>query len=69
MYVPNRAKKGKTGDRTIPLHPDLQAALVTLQTSARGHGHPRAARSWGFLHEPSNRCMKQSRGCLVSTPK
>jgi integrase len=44
LHVPNRASKGKTGGRTIPLHPDLQAALVTLQT-ARGHGHPRAADS------------------------
>ncbi|HSX81060.1 MAG TPA: site-specific integrase, partial [Candidatus Saccharimonadia bacterium] len=35
MHVPNRASKGTTGGRTIPLHPDLQAALVTLQT-ARG---------------------------------
>src|SRR6059036_3434553 len=32
MQVPNRASKGKTGGRTIPLHPDLQTALVTLQT-------------------------------------
>ena len=31
LHVPNRASKGKTGGRTIPLHPDLQAALVTLQ--------------------------------------
>ena len=35
LHVPNRVSKGKTGGRTIPLHPDLQAALVTLQT-ARG---------------------------------
>jgi integrase len=35
LHAPNRASKGKTGGRTIPLHPDLQAALVTLQT-ARG---------------------------------
>src|SRR5437588_8204413 len=35
LHVPFRASKGKTGGRTIPLHPDLQAALVTLQT-ARG---------------------------------
>ena len=35
IHVPNRASKGKTGGRTIPMHPDLQAALVTLQT-ARG---------------------------------
>src|SRR2546428_5568612 len=32
LHVPNRARKGTTGGRTIPLHPDLQAALVTLQT-------------------------------------
>src|SRR5437667_7523888 len=32
LHVPNRASKGKTGGRTVPLHPDLQAALVTLQT-------------------------------------
>jgi hypothetical protein len=31
LHVPNRASKGTTGGRTIPLHPDLQAALVTLQ--------------------------------------
>src|SRR6266446_4162663 len=24
MHVPNRARRGKTGSRTIPLHPDLQ---------------------------------------------
>ena len=35
LHVPNRASKGKTGGRTIPLRPDLQAALITLQT-ARG---------------------------------
>ena len=35
LHVPNRASQGKTGGRTIPLHPDLHAALVTLQT-ARG---------------------------------
>jgi integrase/recombinase XerD len=23
LHVPNRARKGKTGDRTMPLHPDL----------------------------------------------
>src|SRR4029434_6892614 len=35
LHVPNRASTRKTSGRTIPLHPDLQAALVTLQT-ARG---------------------------------
>ena len=32
LHVPNRASKGKTGGRTILLHPDLHAVLVTLQT-------------------------------------
>jgi integrase/recombinase XerD len=32
IQVPNRASKGKTGGRTIPLHPDLATALGALQT-------------------------------------
>src|SRR2546428_11700873 len=32
IHAPNRASKGKTGGRTIPLHPDLATALVMLQT-------------------------------------
>src|SRR5947207_10558161 len=35
IHLQNRASKGTTGGRTIPLHPDLQAALIALQT-ARG---------------------------------
>ena len=31
LHVPNRASKGTTGGRTMPLHPDLQAALGALQ--------------------------------------
>src|SRR5438034_11601571 len=69
LHVPNRASKGKTGGRTILLHPDLQAALVTLQTaradlatperpilfSQRGGGLLAAtARSWFVrLYPPS----------------
>jgi integrase/recombinase XerD len=30
LHVPNRASKGKTSGRPIPLHPDLQAALIML---------------------------------------
>jgi len=30
LHGPNRAWKGKTGGRTLPLHPDLQTALGTL---------------------------------------
>src|SRR2546428_9184677 len=40
MHVPNRASKGRTGGRTIPLHPDLQASLVTLQARAGGIATP-----------------------------
>ena len=32
IHLQNRASKGTTGGRTIPPHPDLQAALVMLQT-------------------------------------
>jgi integrase/recombinase XerD len=32
IQLQNRASKGTTGGRTIPMHPDLSAALVTLQT-------------------------------------
>src|SRR5207245_6899372 len=35
LQLQNRASKGTTGGRTIPLHPDLQDALAALQT-ARG---------------------------------
>jgi integrase/recombinase XerD len=32
IHMPNRASKGKTGGRTIPMHPEVHAALVALQT-------------------------------------
>jgi len=32
IQLHNRASKGKTGGRTIPMHPEVQAALVALQT-------------------------------------
>jgi integrase len=32
LHLQNRATKGKKGGRSIPLHHDLQAALVVLQT-------------------------------------
>src|SRR2546426_557045 len=35
IHLENRASKGKTGSRTMPMHPDVQAALTALQT-ARG---------------------------------
>jgi len=39
-HVPNRASTGKTGGRTMPLHSDLQAALVTLQTARAAMAPP-----------------------------
>src|SRR2546422_10425131 len=53
MHVPNRASKGKTGGRTIPLHPDLQAALVTLQAERWDMASPErrilfSGRGWGL---------------------
>src|SRR2546427_759354 len=32
IHLENRASKGKTGGRTIPMHPEVRAALVALQT-------------------------------------
>src|SRR5947207_7432281 len=32
IQLQNRASKSKTGGRTISMHPDVHAALVTLQT-------------------------------------
>ena len=42
IHLENRASKGKTGGRTIPMHPDVQAALTTLQT-ARGDNRDRSS--------------------------
>ena len=41
LHVPNRASKGKTGGRPMPLHPDLQAALVMWQTACADIAPPR----------------------------
>ena len=41
LHVPNRAGQGRGRRARHALHPDLQAALVMLQTRTRGHGHPR----------------------------
>ena len=69
-HVPNRASTGKTGGRTMPLHSDLQAALVTLQTaraamapperpmlcSERGGGwSPATVRLWFHRLSPSRK--------------
>jgi integrase len=60
MHVPNRASKGKTGGRTIPLYPDLQAALVTLQ-SERGDmatpDRPILFSEWGGWAVASDRAL------------
>jgi integrase/recombinase XerD len=41
IHLDNRASKGKTGGRTIPMHPDVHAALVALQTWRREAGPDR----------------------------
>src|SRR6266571_2466074 len=50
IALQNRASKGKTGGRTIPMHPEVHAALVTLQTWRGGCGGTRSAhhllRAW-----------------------
>src|SRR2546430_5775531 len=33
IHLENRASKGKTGGRAIPMHPDVQAALAPVQTA------------------------------------
>src|SRR4051812_36725700 len=40
LHVPHRASKRKTGGRTMPLHPALQAALVTWQTAREDMATP-----------------------------
>jgi integrase len=67
MHVPNRASKGKTGGRTIPLYPDLQAALVTLQ-SERGDmatpDRPILFSEWGGVGCRQRPCACGSIGSL-----
>jgi integrase len=40
ISLQNRAGKGKTGGRTIPMHPEVYTALVTLQTWRGDAGGP-----------------------------
>jgi integrase len=65
LHVPNRASKGKTGGRTIPLHPDLKAALVALQTARGEHGHPRAVDP---LFGAGGRAVPGDRALVVPSP-
>ena len=43
LQLQNRASKGTTGGRTIPLHPDLQDALTALQTAREDAPRPEQA--------------------------
>src|SRR5215475_14584805 len=66
LHVPNRASKKKTGGRTIPLHPDLQAALVTLQRERADMATPErpilfSDRGGGYRLPP---CACGSIGCI-----
>jgi integrase/recombinase XerD len=40
IHLDNRASKGKTGGRTIPMHPDVHTALGALQTWRRDTAGP-----------------------------
>src|SRR6266487_5840937 len=40
IHLQNRASKGTTGGRTIPMHPDLQDALTALQTGRGDEPRP-----------------------------
>src|SRR2546425_1253528 len=40
ISLQNRASKGKTGGRAIPMHPEVYTALVTLQTWRGGAAGP-----------------------------
>ena len=42
IALPNRASKGKSGGRTIPLHSELRDALATLKTVRGGRARPNA---------------------------
>ena len=66
IQLQNRASKGTTGGRTIPMHPDLQAALVTLQTWRRDMATPSgrfSSRSAGVGCRPRP-CACGSIGCI-----
>jgi len=51
MHLQNRATKGQIGGRSIPLHPDLQAALAALH-SQRGD---MAAQPWPVIFSERGR--------------
>jgi hypothetical protein len=61
MHVSNRASKGKTGGRTIPLHPDLQTALGTLQTACADMATPERP----LLFSERGGGLSPARGCTV----
>jgi integrase/recombinase XerC len=42
IALPNRASKGKSGGRAIPLHSELRGALVALKTVRGGRARPNA---------------------------
>jgi integrase/recombinase XerD len=77
LHLQNRATKGETGGRSIPLHPDLQAALVTLQAGrgeAAAQQHPvifsERGRGLSAAAVPILICMPRARkatSCLAAS--
>jgi integrase/recombinase XerC len=51
IALQNRASKGKSGGRIIPLHPDLKAALVALHQEGGVKAHP----DWPIMHSERDR--------------
>jgi integrase len=67
IHVQNRASKGKTGGRTIPMHPDVHAALVALQTwrgDAAGPDRPVIFSERGGVDCRRRRCACGSIGSI-----
>src|SRR6266571_251623 len=67
IHVENRPSKGKTGGRTIPLHPDVQAARATLQ-AARGDA-PRLEQSVLFSERGGGYCQLHTKNLYMSAVK
>ena len=51
IALENRASKGKGGGRTIPMHAELRAALVTLKDHRREKARP----DWPVIHSERDR--------------
>ena len=65
ISLPNKASKGRNGGRTIPLHNDLRAALVSLKAV---RGEKGAVPPSGRLQRARRRLQRERRCGLVPHP-